>query len=179
MLGNGLEVGKNLARVEFIRQSVHHRMGGILRHFLHTILAKGAPHHAIGHAVKHTCGVGNRFATAQLGAGLVDDQRIAAQFGNANGEAGTGSGTRLVKDHRDALRAGERLMVETIVVEFDGEFEHLLLLFMVEIVIAQHVAQFRSCHCWLLSKEFQFVVIAGYVQSLGRFAGIFARMEMA
>ena len=43
-------------------------------------------------------------------------------------------------------------MVETVVVEFDGEFEHLLLLFMVEIVIAQHVAQFRSCHCWLLSK---------------------------
>ena len=55
MLGNGLEVGKNLAGMEFIRQSVHHRMGGILGHFLHTILAEGAPHHAVGHAVKHTC----------------------------------------------------------------------------------------------------------------------------
>ena len=179
MFGDSLEVGKNLAGMEFIRQSVHHRMGGILSHFLHTILTEGTPHHAIGHAVKHACGVGDRFATAKLGAGLVDDQRIAAQFGNANGEAGTGSGTRLVEDHRDALRAGEWLMVETIVVEFDGEFEHLLLLFMVEIVIAQHVAQFRSCHCWLLSKDFRFVVIAGYVQSLGRSAGIFARMEMA
>ena len=179
MLGNGLEVGKNLARVEFIGQSVHHRMGGILRHFLHTILTEGAPHHTIGHAVKYTCGVCHRFATAQLGSGLVDDQRIATQFGNANGEAGTGSGARLVEDHRDALRSGERLMVETVVMEFDGKFENLLLLFMVEIVIAQHVAQFRSCHCWLLSKDFRFVVIDGYVQSLGRSVGIFARMEMA
>ena len=117
-------------------------MGGILRHFLHTILTEGTPHHAVGHAVKHTCGVCHRFATAQLGSGLVDDQRVAAKLGNADGEAGTGAGGGLVEQYGDGLRTGERLLVEAVVVELDGKLEQLLLFLMVEVVVTQHVAKF-------------------------------------
>ena len=142
MFGDGLEVGKNLAGVEVIGQRVDHRVGGILGHFLHAILTKGAPDHAIGHTVEHTGGIGHRLATAQLGAGLVNDQRVAAKLGNTNGETGAGTGGRLVEQHGDGLRTGKRLLVETVLAELDGKLKHLLLLLMVEVVITQHMAQF-------------------------------------
>ena len=121
-------------------------MGGVLGHFRNTVLTKGAPHHAVRHTVEHAGGVGDRLAAAQLGSGLVDHQRIAAEFGHADGEAGAGAGARLVENHRDALWSGERLMVEAILMELDGEFKYLLLLLMVQIIVAQHVAQFGCCH---------------------------------
>ena len=59
--------------------------------------------------VEHSRGVGDRLAAAQLGTGLVDDQRIPAELRHADGEAGTGAGGGLVEQHGDGLRAGERL----------------------------------------------------------------------
>ena len=142
VLGDGLEVGENLAGMEVIGQGVDHRMGGVLGHFFDAALAEGAPHHTVSHAVEHTSGIGHGLATAQLGAGLVDDQRVAAKLGNADGEAGTGAGGGLVEQYSDGLRTGERLLVEAVVVELDGKFEHLLLFLMVEVVVTQHVAKF-------------------------------------
>ena len=54
----------------------------------------------------------------------------------------------LSNSHGDGLRTGERLLVEAVVVEFDGKFEHLLLFLMVEVVVAQHVAQVLGLPCW-------------------------------
>lgn len=65
-----------------------------------------------------------------------------AKLGNADGEAGTGAGGGLVEQYSDGLRTGERLLVEAVVVELDGKFEHLLLFLMVEVVVTQHVAKF-------------------------------------
>ena len=171
MLRDGLEIGEDLARVEFVGQGVHHRMGGVLGHFLNTVLAEGAPHHTIGHTIKHARRVGHRFATPQLGTGLVDDQRIAAEFRHADGEAGAGTGARLVENNGDALWTGEWLVIEAVLVELDGQFQHLLLFFVVQIVIAQHMAQFRGCHWYRGSFQILRVRPRSVVRQVGRNLG--------
>ena len=132
--------------------------------------------HAVGHTVKHASRVGHRFATAQLGAGLVNDSADTTEFGHANGEAGAGTGTGLVENHGDALRVSERLVIET--------------------VLWNLMASSSTCFCssWFRSSSrsiwrssgvaigieapFKFF---GFVrdQSLGRSDGILARMDTA
>ena len=135
MFGDGLEIRENLAWVELVGQSVDHRMGGVFGHLLDPILPKRAPDHAIGHAVEHACGIGDGLTSAQLGTGLIDDQRITTKLGDADGEAGTGTRAGFIEQYGDALRTGERLVVETILVELDGQFQHLLLFFVVQVVV--------------------------------------------
>ena len=144
-LRDGEEVGEHLAGMEIIGQSIDDRHRGILRHFFHTVLPISAPHDGVCHARKHPRGVSNRLATAQLGAGLVDDQRVAAQLGNADGEAGASASAVFVEKHSHSLRAGKRLGIETVFAELHAQFEDLLLLFMGDVVIAKHVTQLM-CH---------------------------------
>lgn len=69
------------------------------------------------------------------------------------------------------LRASERLVIETVLVELDGQFQHLLLFFVVQIVIAQHMAQFRGCHWYRGSFQILRVRPRSVVRQVGRNLG--------
>ena len=53
----------------------------------------------------------------------------------------TGAGAGLVEQHGDALRPFERPLVEAVFTEFQSKCDDLLLLVMIDVIIAKHVAQ--------------------------------------
>ena len=150
MLRDGEQVGEHLTGVELVGQRVDDRAGGVFRHLFDAVLTERSPDDAVGHAGEHSRSVGDRLAAAQLGTGLVDDQRIPAEFRHADGEAGTGAGGGLVEQHGDGLGAGERLTVEAVLAEFHAEFQNLLLFGMVDVVVTQHMAKLTGHEVLLL-----------------------------
>ncbi len=77
-------------------------------HLLDPVLAEGAPDDRRALAVEHAGGVGDRLAAAELAGRAVDDQGVAAQLGDADGEGHPRAGRRLVEDDGDGARSGER-----------------------------------------------------------------------
>ena len=127
--------------MELVGQRVDDGDGRIFGHLLDAFLPEGAPDDAVGHTGEYARGVGDRLASAQLGAGLVDDQRISAEFRHADREARTGTSAGLVEQHGDTLRAFKRPLVEAVFAEFQSKGDDLLLLVMIDVIIAKHVAQ--------------------------------------
>ena len=73
--------------------------------------------------------------------------------------------------HDKLMQLGGRLVIETVLVELDGQFQHLLLFFVVQIVIAQHMAQFRGCHWYRGSFQILRVRPRSVVRQVGRNLG--------
>ena len=107
-------------------------------------LRVGAPDDRRDHPLEHAGGVGRGLLAAQLAVGGRDDQRAAAEVGDPDGERDAGAGRRLVEDHRDRLRAGERLGAEAVALELVGQLEDLGLLGGGDVVVAQEVPGHES-----------------------------------
>ncbi len=78
-------------------------------------------------------------AAPGVGAGAVDDQRVAAQLGDAGRERHPGAQRRLVEDDGDGARPGQRLVREPVGLEPGGQRQHLGLLGRGQVVVAQEV----------------------------------------
>jgi hypothetical protein len=136
VLADGEEVGEKLARVELVAQRVDDGDRRVERHLLEAALRVGAPDDGRHHPFEHPCRVARGLLATQLAVGGGDDQRAATEVGDADGEGDAGARGRLVEDHRDRLRAGERLDRIAVSLEFDGEIEDLELLGLAEVVVA-------------------------------------------
>ena len=86
MLADREQVGEQLARVEVVRQRVDDRNTRSLGHLLETGLRVGAPDDRGDLALEHVCRVGRGLLAAELAVRGRDDQRRAAQVGDADGE---------------------------------------------------------------------------------------------
>ena len=85
---------------------------GVLGHLLEVGLGVGAPHDRPrpgGRAPGRRRATDSR--TPMPASAAVDEHRVAAELGDAGGEGRLGAQRRLVEDHRDRPRAGERLGV--------------------------------------------------------------------
>ena len=80
---------------------------------LESRLGVGAPHDRRDLAVEHAGDVLDAPRATPSGEAAVDDHRVAAELGDADGERHPGAQGRLVEDHGDGLRAGERLVRRT------------------------------------------------------------------
>ena len=109
VLANRQQIGEQLAGVEVVAERVDHRHRRAERHLLEAGLRVGAPDDRRDLPLEHARGVGRALLAAELAVRGRDDQRAAAEIGDADREADPGARRRLVEDHRDGLRAGERL----------------------------------------------------------------------
>src|SRR5690606_24862128 len=89
------------------------------------------------------CGVGRGLLAAELAVRGRDDERDAAEIGDADGERHPGAGGGLVEDDGDRLRAGERLVRPAVLLQLDREVEDLGLFGGGEIIVAQQMAGHR------------------------------------
>ena len=90
--------------------------------------------------LEHARGVGRGLLAAELAVRGRDDQRAAAEVGDADREAHARAGGRLVEDDGDGLRAGEGLRAPAVLLHLDGQVEDLGLLGRGEVVVAEEVA---------------------------------------
>ena len=107
-LGERLQVGEHLARVELVGQRVddRHRRTGC--HRGQPFLGERPPHDGVDVARQHPAGVLQRLLAAELGAAAVDDDGVPAELRDAHLEREPGAGRVLLEDHGDAARALQR-----------------------------------------------------------------------
>ena len=113
-LAHGLQVGEQLAGVEVVGEGVDHGDGADRGHPLDPLVGAGAPDDGGDLPVEHAGGVLDRLAPPELRPGGVDDQRVAAEVGDADRERDPGPGAGLVEERRprpagprgDARRTG-------------------------------------------------------------------------
>ena len=117
------------------------RAGG---HLLEPGLRVGAPDDRRHLPLEHARRVGRRLLAAELAVRGRDDQRAAPEIGDPDREAHAGAGRRLVEDHRDGLRAGQRRSAPAVGLDGLGEIEDLGLLGLGQVVVAQEVAGHRA-----------------------------------
>ncbi len=141
---DGLEVAQDLAGVEPVGQGVDDRYAGDGGHRFDPVLAEGAPDDRRDLAVQDAGRVLDRFAAAELAAARVDDQGVAAELGDADGERHPGAGGGLIEEHGDGFGTGEHLVPERIGFEPVGEIEYLGLLGRGEVVVAEEVADHQA-----------------------------------
>src|SRR5690606_21238072 len=96
-------------------------------------------------------GVRERLTAAEVGGLAVDDEGVAAEFGDPSLEGHPGAQARLVEDHRDRTRSGERPMSVRVGLHLGGEVEHPRLLLRAQVVVAEKVANHhgRSVSSWV------------------------------
>ena len=140
VLADGEQVGEQLAGVEVVAQRVDHGHRGARRHLLEPGLRVGAPDDRRDLPLEHARGVGRGLLAAELAVRGRDDQRAAAEVGDADREADPRAGRRLVEDHRDRLRPGERRAPPAVGLDLLGEVEDLGLLGLGQVVVAEEVA---------------------------------------
>ena len=140
VLADRQQIRQQLAGVEVVGQRVDDGHPGAGGHLLEPRLRVGAPDDRRHHPLEHARGVGGRLLASQLAVRGRDDERAAAEVGDADGEAHPGAGRRLVEDHRDGLRARERRAAPAVGLDQLGEVEDLGLLRRGEVVVAQEVA---------------------------------------
>ena len=99
MFDHRQKVGHDLARVAAIRQPVDHRHMRVMRDFLDLCVIVRSDHDGIGHAAENPCGIGNRFAPAELRRARIKDQRAAAQLAHGDIEADARAGGALLEHH--------------------------------------------------------------------------------
>ena len=90
VLADRLQVGEDLARVELVGQRVDDRHRADRRHLLDAVLAVGAPDDRGDLPGEHAGGVGDRLAHADAGQPAVDDDRVAAELGDADARTTAG-----------------------------------------------------------------------------------------
>ena len=144
-LDHRLQVGQDLARVVLVGERVDHRHPADRRHGLDAVLAEGAPDDRGDLPVEHAGGVLDRLAAAELAAAGVDDQRVAAELGDADREGHPGAGRRLVEQHGDrrgtpsAASGIGASAVCRVRLERGGQRQHLGLLGRAEVVVLEEV----------------------------------------
>ena len=116
------------------------RHRGARRHLLEPRLRVGAPDDRRDLPLEHARGVGRALLAAELAVRGRDDQRAAAEIGDADREADARARRRLVEDHRDGLRAGERRAPPAVGLDLLGEVEDRGLLGLGQVVVAEEVA---------------------------------------
>ena len=109
---DGLQVGKDLARVVVVGEGVDDGDARVPGHLLQTVLAERAPDDRARLRSEHTSDISDRFALADLGKGGVHNQRMTAQARNGAHERHLGAQGRLVEEDGDDLRALERTLTE-------------------------------------------------------------------
>ena len=108
-------------------------------HLLEIGLVERAPGDGRRHPAEHAGGVGHGLATADLGGAGVEDQRHAAEVGDADRERDPRAGGRLVEQDGHRLRPLERPAPVRVGLHLGGERQHLGLLVRGEVVVAQEV----------------------------------------
>ena len=129
--------------MELVGQRVDHRHPRGPGHLLDPGLPGRPPDDRADLPIEHPGGVRDRLAAAQLRGLRVDDQRYAAEIGDADGERDPGPGGGLVEDHRDGLRPGQRLVPEPVGDHLLGQRQDLVLLDRAEVVVPQEVPGHR------------------------------------
>ncbi len=143
-LGERLQVGQHLARVELVGQRVDDRHASPRTAIaVEPLLAERAPHDRVDVAGQHLSGVLQRLLAAELGAAAVDDDGVAAELRDADLEREPGAGGVLVEDDRDTARPVERAAAERVLLQLGGQRQHLGLLVGRQVVVAQEVPR---CH---------------------------------
>src|SRR5512133_1481283 len=99
-------------------------------------------------AAKHSGGVADGLAAAQLGQRGVHDHRMATEFGNRGLEGDPGACRWLVEQHRDRARSSEGTEPIGLCSENVGEIQDVELLGGVEIVVNQEVSHVDSPATW-------------------------------
>ncbi|OEI70208.1 Uncharacterized protein Cus16_0834 [Curtobacterium sp. ER1/6] len=140
VLADGEQVGEELAGMEVVGQRVDDGDPCAGGHLLEPGLRVGAPDDRRHHALEHAGGVGRGLLAAELAVRRRDDERAAAEVGDADVEGHPGTGRRLVEDHRDGLRSGEGLLAPAVGLHLRGEVEDRGLLGLGEVVVAEEVA---------------------------------------
>ena len=111
VLADGEQVGERLAGVELVGERVDDGYAGVGGHLLEPGLLVGAPHDGRRLPAEHARRVGDGLADADLREGAVDDHREATELGDPRGEGRLGAQGRLVEEHRDRARSGQRSCV--------------------------------------------------------------------
>ena len=107
----GEQVGQQLAGVEVVGERVDHRDAGVRPPSPRGWPGRRCATRSAGLAAQDPGHVGDRLAHADAGQRAVDQHRVAPELGDAGRERRLGAQGRLVEDHRDGDRAGERLCV--------------------------------------------------------------------
>ena len=108
---NGLQVGKNLARMLVVRERVHRGDAAEFRKILHIALRKRADDRALAHPPEHTRRVRDGLAAPELDVVRREEKHIAAEFANADLEGHTRARRGFGKHERPAL-VTQRMFIE-------------------------------------------------------------------
>ena len=103
------------------------------------LLAGGAPDDRRRLPGEHPGDVADRLAAADVRGLRVDDERGAAELGDADGERDAGAQRWLVEEDGDGPRARQRAAAEPVLLHRRGQGEHLGLLGRGEVVVAEEV----------------------------------------
>ena len=135
-LGDGLQIGQHLARMELIRQCVDHRNRCGRGHLVEPILAEGPPDDRIDIPGEHPAGVGEGLVPTELSLAAVDDDGVPAELGDTHLEGEPGAGGVLVEDDGHTPGAFQRAAAQRGLLEVGGQRQHLGLLGRRQVVIA-------------------------------------------
>ena len=102
-LGDGLQVGHDLARVQEVGEAVHDRYRGALGKLQYLLVAERADHDAVDVAAEHTGRVRHAFASSHLGVPVREEEGMTAQLGHAGLKAHPRTGGALPENHRQGL----------------------------------------------------------------------------
>lgn len=106
-----LEIGENLARVLGIGERVDGGDAAVFGKVFDVRLCESADDGTVAHAAEDACGVGNRFAAAELDIVGGEKEDVAPEFADADLEGNAGARRGLGKHERPALVA-ERVFIE-------------------------------------------------------------------
>ena len=97
----GEKIGEGLARMKFIGERVDHRNAGVGGHFLENALFVNARDDAVNPAFEIASDVGDGFAFAEAGLGVVEKNDVATHALNADFKGDTSAERGLFKNERE------------------------------------------------------------------------------
>ena len=103
LLLNSEDIGQSLTRMQQIGQAVDNGNACIFSQLNNGIVREGTDHNTVNKTGKYTCGIANRFATADLGSGITQINRMAAQLPEAYLKRGSGTCRSLGEQHSQSF----------------------------------------------------------------------------
>ena len=126
-----------------VAESVHDRYLAHVGHRLQSILSVSAPDNRGALPVEDAGGVFGRLATGELHRPCVEDERVAAQFRDRDGERDPGAGGGFVEEDGHGTGSGQRSCGVPAHLQLPGEGKNLGLLFGIKVIVCQEMAR---CH---------------------------------
>ena len=103
LLLNSEDIGQSLAGMQQIGQAVDNGNACIFSQLNNGIMGEGTDHNTINEAGKYTRGITDRLAAADLGSGIAQINRMAAQLPEAYLKRSSGTGRSLGEQHSQSF----------------------------------------------------------------------------